>query len=392
MKVVFDVPHSSSRNVEALYNDAQQRGNTVTIKDITITVINLGDLSEPFWNSIIKTSSTTRARVEIHTEDGPVGMAPCSASASVRATILGDLRKKLQGEDPLRIGHLWNLMYMGGTRKPVAKGDYITAMSAVDNALWDLNGKAFTQPVWRLAGGCQARVWAYAAGGYYAKGKGARELALELESYAKEGFRAVKMKVGWPLVSLREDALRVGAARAAIGPDVELMVDANNGWDANTAIRFGRMIEKYEPYWFEEPVHADDFKGAAKVAAALDVPVASGENEYTRWGFRDLIENDAVEVVQADPNICGGLSEWLKIASMASAYHLPMAPHGNASIGSCCVASVDNGLITESYPTSFKSVLMAPVDFRSDGYIYMPETPGLGIEWDEKIVQKFRVV
>jgi D-arabinonate dehydratase len=361
------------------------------ITDITDTVVDLGPLENPFWNSIIKTSETVRARVEIRTDDGVVGMAPCTVTAGARAMIAGPIRSKLKGADPLRTDRLWNTMYMGGTRKPVAKGDYITAMSAVDNALWDLKGKALSQPVWKLAGGNADRVRAYAAGGYYADGKGLKDLAAELEGYAREGFRAVKMKVGWPGVSLREDAERVRAVREAVGPDVEVMVDANNAWEANTAIRFGRLIEKYDPYWFEEPVRADDLRGAAKVAAALDVPVASGENEFTRWGFRDLIESSAVEVVQADPNICGGLSEWLRIAAMAGAHHLPMAPHGNASIGSCCVAAVDNGLITESYPTSFKSVLMAPVDFRDDGYIYLSDSPGFGIEWDEKVVQKYKV-
>ena len=96
-------------------------------------------------------------------------------------------------------------------------------------------------------------------------------------------------------MTLREDSERVGAVREALGPDITVMVDANNAWDANTAIRFGRMIERYDPYWFEEPVHADDFKGATKVAASLDMPVASGENEATRWGFRDLIELGAAD-------------------------------------------------------------------------------------------------
>lgn len=360
------------------------------ITDLCVTAIDLGALERPFWNSIVKTSSTTRARVEIFTDDGVVGMAPCPASESARATILGSIKNKLVGEDPMRSEYLWDKMYMGRTRKPVAKGDYITAMSGIDNAIWDVKGKALALPVWKLAGGCREKVRAYAAGGYYEEGKGLKELAAELAGYAGEGFTAVKMKVGWPGVSLREDSERVRVARDAIGPDVELMVDANNAWDANTAIRFGRMIEKYNPFWYEEPVRADDFRGAAKVAAALDVPVASGENEFTRWGFRDLIDGGAAEVIQADPNICGGISEWLKIAGMAGAQHLPMSPHGNASIGSCCVAAVDNGLIAENYPTSFKSVLMAPVDFRKDGYIYMPETPGLGIEWNEDIVSKYR--
>lgn len=363
----------------------------MTITDIETISVDLGELKIPFWNSIIKTTSTRRGRIEIRTDSGAIGMAPCPASASVKTTILGPIRDKLVHEDPLRIDYLWDKMYMGRTRKPVAKGEYIVAMSAVDNALWDLKGKVLNQPVWKLAGGVQNRVWAYAAGGYYAEGKGFNALAAELKSYVDDGFQAVKMKVGWSGVTLREDAKRVQSVREAIGPEVELMVDANNAWDANTAIRFGRMIEQYDPYWYEEPVHADDLTGGTKVAAALDVPVASGENEYTRWGFRDLIATGAAEVVQADPNICGGISEWLKIAAIASAYHLKVSPHGNPNVGSCCVAAVENGLITENYPTSFKSVIMGPVDFRSDGFIHMSEKPGLGIEWDEEMLEKHRV-
>jgi L-alanine-DL-glutamate epimerase-like enolase superfamily enzyme len=361
------------------------------ITDVKITIVDLGELETPFWNSIVKTTTTQQGRIEIYSDEGLIGMAPCSASASAQATILGPIRYKLLNEDPLRIGYLWDKMYMGRTRKPVAKGDYIVSMSGVDNALWDLKGKILNQPVWKLVGGTQAKVWVYAAGGYYAEGKGMKELCEELESYVKDGFKAVKMKVGWPGVTLKQDAERVRAVREAIGPDIELMVDANNAWDANTAIRFGRMVERYEPYWFEEPVHADDLKGGAKVAAALDTPVASGENEFTRWGFRDLIESGAAEVVQADPNICGGISEWLKIAALASANHLKMSPHGNPNVGSCCVAAVENGLITENYPTSFKTVLMGPVDFRKDGFIYMCEKPGLGIDWDEGVLKKHKV-
>ena len=370
--------------------ESHHREEHLKITDVKATIVDLGQLEQPFWNSIIKTTKTRRGRIEVYTDEGPVGMAPWSASTSTQVTILGSIRDKLVGEDPLRIDYLWGKMYMGRTRKPVAKGGYIVSMSVVDNALWDLKGKILGQPVWKLAGGAQDRVWAYAAGGYYAEGKGLKELCRELESYVADGFGAVKMKVGWPGVSIRDDVERVRAVREAIGPEVELMVDANNAWDANTAIRFGRLVEKYDPYWFEEPVHADDLKGAARVAAALDMPVASGENEFTRWGFRDLIESGATEVVQADPNICGGISEYLKIAAIASANHLKMAPHGNPNVGSCCVAAMENGLITENYPTSFKNVLMGPVDFRKDGYIYMSEKPGLGIEWDERVLEKYR--
>jgi D-arabinonate dehydratase len=362
-----------------------EKETAVKITDVRFTPISRVPLEKPFWNSIIRTTSRDWARVEIDTDEGACGMAP--AKGGSRPFIDGPIKAKLLGEDPLRIEHLWQKMYMGGTRKPVAKGDYIAAMSAVDNALWDLQGKILNQPVWKLLGGVREKVRTYAAGGYYEEGKGLRELSQEMEGFVSQGFRAVKMKVGWSGVSLRDDRERVKAVREAVGPDVALMVDANNAWDAKTAIKFGRMIEPYDVYWFEEPVRADDLKGGAKVAAALDVPIASGENEYTHWGFRDLIESGAAEIIQADPNICGGISQWIKIAALASAHHLAMSPHGDASIGSTCTAAVENGLITENYLTAFLDASVEPVDFR-DGYIHMTERPGLGIVWNQKAIPR----
>lgn len=357
------------------------------VTDVRLTAMRAVRLEQPFWNSIIRTEKQQWARVEILTDEGLVGMAPCGAGA--RRDIEGAIKAKLVGADPLRTEELWQRMYMGGTRKPIHKGGFIAAMSVVDNALWDLKGKALGQPVWKLAGGARSKVTVYAAGGYYGEGKGVSELARELEGYVAEGFRAVKMKVGWPGVSLRQDAERVLAARKAIGADVELMIDANNAWDASTAIRFARMVESAEPYWFEEPVHADDIEGAAKVAAAIDMPVASGENEQTRYGFRELIERGGAEIIQADANDCGGISEWLKIAAMAAAHHLPMAPHGNAPVGCACVAAVSNGLITEHYPSAHSNELMGQPDFR-DGMIHMSDEPGLGIRWDEAYIERHK--
>ncbi|MDP6038155.1 MAG: mandelate racemase/muconate lactonizing enzyme family protein, partial [Candidatus Latescibacteria bacterium] len=227
----------------------------------------------------------------------------------------------------------------------------------------------------------------YAGGGYYAPGKGRGELCEEMETYVKQGFGAVKMKVGWPGVTLKEDAERVRVVREAIGADVALMIDANNAWDAHTAIRFGRMIEAYDPYWYEEPVRPDDLEGSALVAQALDYPVASGENEATRWGFRDLIERGGVRVVQADPSSCGGISEWMKIAAMASAHHLQMAPHGQGALGCVVVAAVDNGLVVENYFRNFSTDMVGGLEF-VDGYVIMGDAPGLGIEWNEELIEK----
>ena len=353
------------------------------ITDIKMTVVKQ-HLEKPFWNSIVTTRSKSRARLEIYTNEDLTGMTMCSGSVRTK---LNTLKEKLIGEDPMRIAYLWEKLFMGGTRKPISKGEYINAISAADNALWDLKGKALNQPVWKLLGGVQNKLWAYAAGGYYEEDKGIPELCEEMTTYVSQGFQAVKMKVGWSGVTLKEDAERVRAVRKAIGDDIALMIDANNAWDAHTAIRFGRMIEPYAPYWYEEPVRPDDLEGSALVAEALDYPVASGENEATRWGFRDLIERGGVRIVQADPNNCGGISEWMKIAAMASAHHLQMAPHGQGALGCVLVAAVDNGLVVENYLRNFSTDMVGDLEFK-DGHVIMNDAPGLGIEWNEDLIEK----
>jgi L-alanine-DL-glutamate epimerase-like enolase superfamily enzyme len=355
------------------------------ITDVTMTEIPLGQLAQPYWNSIIRTGAKAFSRVEIHTDEGVTGMA----FGGHRHYVLGRFRDLLIGQDPLCPEACWDRLY-AHNRKPVAKGEYIAAMGVVDIALWDLRGKALGQPCWKLMGGHRRKVPVYAAGGYYVEGKGIPDLVAEMEGFLAHGYRAVKMKVGWPGAGLKLDAERVRAVRQAIGSDIDLMVDVNNAWDAPTAIRFGRMIERYEPYWLEEPTPADDYRGQAAICAALDVPIASGENEFTRWGFRDLIDARAVDIVQADARTCGGFTEWLKIAALASAQHLPVAPHGGAHVGAQCVGAVANGLIVESYSHSMETHLhefVAPPDIR-DGHVLLPEAPGLGLQWDEEAIAR----
>lgn len=354
------------------------------ITDITMTEFPL-PFEHPYWNSIIRTTTAGFSRVEIHTDGGITGMS----FGGQRSLILGRLRSLLIGQDPLNAEACWDRLY-AFNRKPVAKGDAISAIGVVDIALWDLRGKALDQPCWKLMGGYRQNVPVYAAGGYYAEDKGIRELVAEMEGFLTHSYRAVKMKVGWPGAGLRHDAERVHAVRSAIGSDIDLMVDVNNAWDASTALRFARMIERDDPYWYEEPTPADDFRGQALLCSALDVPIASGENEFTRWGFRDLIEARAVDIVQADPRTCGGFTEWLKIAAFASAYHLPMAPHGGPHIGAHCVGAVANGLIVESYVHSTQQHLnrfVEPPDIH-DGVVTLPFRPGLGLIWNEAEIQR----
>jgi len=263
-------------------------------------------------------------------------------------------------------------------------------MGAVDIAIWDIIGKALNLPVYKVLGACNEKIRVYAAGGYYEDGKGPAELVKEMEGYVREGFRAVKIKIGGE--GLKVDVERIRAVREALGPDIDILLDANNRWNAYEAIRFGRAVEKYDPYWFEEPVEPDDFKGCAEVRRALDVPIVAGENEFTRWGCRELIEAGSADILNLDTVIAGGITEYRKIAGMASAYHIPVAPHGNPFMAVHLLASTPNTLIMETYPgieSKYNPALpLFPV---KDGYIQAPDKPGIGIDPDPEMVKKYSV-
>ena len=325
-------------------------------------------------------------QLEVHTDVGIVGRSIPAGSNDI---ITGQLLPRVAGMNPFHIEALWDRMYRFN-RKPVAKGPYISAIGSVDIALWDIIGKALNAPVYEILGVFSEKVRVYAAGGYYEEGKGIRELVKEMESYVAEGFRAVKMKVGGEPMDV--DAERVRAVRDAVGPKIDLMIDANNRWTAFEAIRFGHMVEKYNPYWFEEPVEADDFAGSAHIRRALSIPVASGENEFTRWGARDLIQANAVDILQCDTVLAGGISEGRKIASLASAHHIPVSPHGSPHMAVHLLASLPNALIMETYPAvESQNNLALPLFPVKDGYIEVPKKPGLGIDPDPEVVKKYRV-
>jgi len=266
------------------------------------------------------------------------------------------------------------------------------AISAIDIALWDIKGKMCNLPVYKLLGGYTNRIPTYIAGGYYEEGKGLNELAKEMEDNVAMGARAVKMKIGG--APINEDVERIRVSREAVGSEVKLMVDANNAYRYYEAIEIARKIEKYDIFWFEEPVMPDDYRGHAMIAAATSIPVATGENEYTRYGFRDLIEHNAVAIINADAQIMGGVTEFMKVAALAAAYDLPVAPHGNQDVHVHLVSAIANGLIVEYYRgtvdpmwgKSFREQLVL-----KDGYLEPPNRPGFGIELNEEALRPYRV-
>ena len=202
-------------------------------------------------------------------------------------------------------------------------------LSALDIALWDLIGKATTTPLYQLLGAHSDRVRCYASAGLYGEGKTPDDLGAELKGYVDQGFSAVKMKVGG--APLKEDVARVAAAREAIGPDVQLMVDALYNLTSAEALAFARAIERYDIHFFEAPVSAYDVAGQAEVHTRGPIPVCGNETLAWADSFRDLILANAVHFVQFDPAICGGIGEGRRIADLARAFHRPCTLHASSS-------------------------------------------------------------
>ncbi len=358
--------------------------------------------------------------VEVETNEGLIGLGEAAHFGgplrSTQAVIEGELREHLLGEDPGEIERLWERMHQRAY-KHARGGLLIAAMSGIDIALWDLRGKMAGMPLWRLLGGHRRRVQAYATGGFYAEGKGIPELRDEMTAYCQHGFRAVKMKVGRnseiegsPLramehrgvceVSLEEDLARVRAVRQTIGPGIRLMVDANGAWDVPTAVKMGRAFEPLDIYWFEEPVCPDDIAGSAQVAEKVAIPVAGYETcSYGRVSFRDYIVSRAIHFVQPDVAWSGGLTECLKIAHLAQAWHLPLAPHIHGSAVAVAAAvhllgAVPNGSMAEMvFPAHplMADLVREPLLVDSTGNIELSDRPGLGVELDPKVVAKYRM-
>ena len=319
---------------------------------------------------------------------GLAGSASESAPQIGRA-ILESLKPLLIGRDPLDNERHWREMWRP---KLVGRRGLTTrVIGGIDIALWDLKAKLAGLPLYKLLGGFTNRVDTYIAGGYYEEGKGLAELAKEMERNVELGARAVKMKVG--AAPINEDVERVRVCREAVGPDVKLMADANNSYRHYEAIEFARKTEKYDLFWFEEPVEPDDYIGQREITRATSVPIAAGENEYTRYGFRDLIDHRAVDILQPDALVLGGVTEFMKVAALAQAHDLDIAPHGSQYVHIHLAAAIPNALILEYYRDTFDPmhgrIFKYQLDIE-DGYVYAPDRPGLGLELNHETLDPYR--
>ena len=378
------------------------------------------ELHETVYDANYTMKNKPALLVQVFTDDGLIGIGeaahfggPMSSTAHV---IEQELKPYLVGKDPINTEFLWDLMHKRAY-KHGRGGIVIAAMSGIDIALWDLKGKVTGLPCWRLMGGYRKRVPAYATGGFYSESKNLEGLADEMQAYVDAGFKAVKMKVGRnsgvelsPLraseecgiaeVTLDEDIQRVDLVRQTIGPDIKLCVDANGAWDVATAVKMGQRMEPFDVYWYEEPVWPDDLIGSREVAQKVSIPVAGYETcSYGLVDFQRYISLRAVHFVQPDVAWSGGLTECLKIAHIAQAANLPVAPHIHGSAvavaaGLHLLGAIRNGSMAETvFPAHplMTELVKAPLSIEKDtGDIILSEKPGLGIELNLDVVERYR--
>jgi len=349
--------------------------------------------------------------VTIRTEDGLVGYGESKAGvgsagngAALVAIIDNELKPLLVGEDPLNISRLWNRM-MNGSRAELAehygrpmpilgrRGIHVAAISGIDLALWDIAGKARECSVLELVGGaCRDGVKAYGSGGW----GDADRIGAELKGYASQGFKAAKMRFGAMDGRVATSLARVRAAREALGPEIDLMVDAHGTMSVVQAKRFCERAAELDLRFVEEPVMSDDRAGLAAVRAASAVPIASGESEFTRFDFAELIDRRAVDVIQPDLTITGGFSEGLKIAALCEAHRLELAPHCWGSAISfragLTLAFASSAGVYMEIPMGGDPLLreMASIDLKLiKGMLAPPTGPGWGVEPDTAFVKHY---
>ena len=317
---------------------------------------------------------------------------PSGAALGARA-VRDLLAPVLIGQDPTQTERLWSLMYHESLLHGRV-GIVVRALSAIDQALWDRNSRAAGLPLWRYLGAAQqARVPTYASGGYYLPGKGPEGLADELRSYVDQGFRAVKIKIG--RVSPEEDEERLAAGRDAVGADVEIMLDANNAFcDLPAALRAIRRLERYQPAWIEEPFSPDDVANHRRLAERTPIPVATGEVEGPRWRHETLLRDGGVSILQTDAGVCGGVSEFRRIASMASAHGVVINPHAFHHLHLPLVGSAPNARYVEYFPDNEVVNFPLLVDWQPtvrDGFLELPERPGFGYRFVEEQVERYQL-
>jgi L-alanine-DL-glutamate epimerase-like enolase superfamily enzyme len=365
------------------------------------------ELNEPYMDSRELITYRQALLVEVETDDGIVGIGESAVWGGPHVTTMTVIEEELKplvlGEDPLFVEGVWTKMYeqsmMHGRR-----GLLLAAMGGIDIALWDIVGKVAGLPLFKVFGAYRETVRPYASHGFYKTSRTLDVLRDEMKQLRATGFTGFKMKVGrqQPISYLRgadlcittldEDCERVRTVREAVGPEAILIIDANNAWTEKTALRVLDQLDGANIFFLEEPVPTDDIEGSIRLTARASTPIGGYESETSRFGFRELIDRRAVDVVQPDACWTGGLSEARKVAAHAGTHNMLCVPHSCSSAVAMVanmhlVGSIANGGLVEWDKNGnpfVEELLRDPMELQSDGLLGIPTGPGLGIElnWD----------
>lgn len=338
--------------------------------------------------------------VRITCDDGSEGRSIVQHGGSRFTTIPSDavrglLAPILVGDDPHRSEGLWADCYQDALHSG-RQGAVMRALSAVDIALWDRNARAAGLPLWRYLGAVRTEtVPAYASGGYYYADGTLDDLVAEVRANVDRGYRAFKMKIG--RVAPREDAQRIQLVREVIGLDAPLLLDANNAWrdDLPAAVRAMGHFEPHAPYWIEEPFGVDDVANHAAFRRHTRIPVATGEVLSGRAGFQALLAAGAASILNPDAGVCGGITEYRRIAAMAAGFGVPTAPHSLEDVHVHLAAATPNTLFVECFPEDdlhpLRAVVQSELELTADGELRLPSEPGLGLQFIDSAVERHAI-
>ncbi|MDO6563552.1 mandelate racemase/muconate lactonizing enzyme family protein [Amphritea sp. 1_MG-2023] len=343
-------------------------------------------LQKPLITAIHKTETVGVVVVRIETDTGLVGENYVFTLNKDRLVVFEAMIRSLSpfliGQNPMYVEKIWGDMW--NDCNPIGqKGISISAISALDTALWDLLGKQAGMPLYQLFGACRDKVKTYASSGLWLSAS-IDELIEEAHGFIDQGFRSMKLRLGKD--NPKEDVARASALRNAIGDDIEILTDANQSLTPRKAISLARQLENLNIGWLEEPVPAHDLTGHARVLDAINIPVASGETDYTRFGMKNILDSGAVDVLMPDLQRIGGLSEYRKTAALASAYNIPISTHIFTEQSLSIAGSCENCISVE-HVDWFASIYQEKIEV-NEGYIAIPQSPGLGFNLDYDYIEK----
>ena len=344
--------------------------------------------------------------VKVETDEGISGWGEVynyRDRAMSTAAHASSIKRYLTGRSPFNIKHFTQVMFDDYAARRGSMG-FFCVISGIEQALWDIVGKTLNTPVYNLLGGaCRDKIRVY-ANGWFSNASTPEESAEKAVETIKGGFTALKFDPfpgPWRSYISKQDekaAVKVvKAVREAVGPDIDLLIEVHRRLSPMNTVRVARMLEEFEPFWYEEPVPADNIKALAEVRRNINIPVVTGETLYTKSAYCEVFERRAADIINPDVCNCGGILELKEIAAMAQPYYVAVAPHNfnSTTIGLAATinvsACIPNFLITE-YFVNFKprgdQISVSPFKVEN-GYIKIPDKPGLGLELDEKVMAKY---